>query len=638
MRVNLPKKTAIVCFAAMVCWAATVVADEAVKDKMGALREKLGDPKKDEVLALDRSERERYRQALDEIERLLADNNLVEARQRAQNALQMASSSDGRKFWTDIFNDLDRKYSTLRDNYPETVRLAILASGEAANTAKKPSELDKPLAELRTLQNQGAKLGTMNYREESWARLNAAVERVRSWQAVLDAEQSGDKAGALSAVNDLLTQAARGSSVSVTSSSGMSVSYSAPAIPSRDVMIAKQKELYQSVEALETEFLTQLAPKLAAAATPDAVQRVSDEYEAGVKRFAARSGSGGGTFERARVTLTGWQKLVNAQSMGRYRDAVTSLDQLVQGNPDFRLISSRQFAAKREELAKQSSAQSDRIDEPGLSQVVELLDKTSGADALADASGNLTKLLGQWQQGYVGDRMSSLLGNEVQSAVLDARSLAMLKQYTEARQFSRVWMLGASDAATGVPHRWRKKMLAARTELFTRAILAAFPIPKIEVKGPDESPDRMLIRVAEESLAKGDYKATLLSLDAYRVVFYPTGARPSWLDSGINGCSLLAAGDNFADAGQHVDAARAYRTILMLTGPFVPAKDAGVRLSKLGEKQAAAVASAATQPAMTLPSPPPTPVPMHNSTGMMPPPGYDAGRGINAPALVRPSE
>jgi hypothetical protein len=583
---------------------------------------------------------------LGQVKAALAKKDLFTARDAAQNASRSLQTPEFQIAWSQLLAQLNKDCDEFRSGFPDLAKAALDSARSKCLAAKGEDELEGVDEELQELAAQASHVTAtgerfVGMRDSLFARLQNAAQAVRTWRDMLAAQTAGNTQQALNNLANLENNQSR---------------------LFTPTAIAKVREaINDSANAVVDRRIAALAEAVAKAGSLEDCQKALDKFNkeprGGISYNSYNGMSGDFTrVQRASQTVQTWINVSSAKAAGRPRQALSLLGQDVRLNPgvvantnlDYTVIPQKTWTDLRTELTQMVAEESKVIREPELKQFVELVDKAQSLDALVDAARKSPLEPGRMSYGYpgAGFAQSSQFDNqsvvsEIAALAQDVNTLGAMREDLANSRFRNILMSWAAPAnartVTGTTanvsvtvttirsgtHRWKERTQALKQDMLLQALARFSQIPDLKAEA-NESPDQMLLRIADTAFKARDYRKVLLALDAYRITFYGTETTPEWLASDLRGCAAYLAALNYEAAEVPLAAAKCYMTVLGETGSHVPTKEAGERLRILRQKFPEAVSAAASQPSVP-PVSPNVASPMPGATTPVAPPTTQPG-------------
>lgn len=536
---------------------------------------------------------------IEQVKMFLDKKDYTGARSKAQDATQNMRTADYQIAWNQLLALINKECEAQRLSFPETVKAALENARVKCLQAKTEDQLAGVEDELQSLLEQAQRQEGYN---SSTRQLQNAPQTVRTWRDMLAAQEAGNIQQALNYLSNIESNQSR---------------------MFTPTEIAKVRTAVQErINADQEKRIAGLAEVVAKAATAEDCQKALDKFSSETRNpgYPNRGGEGG-RLSKAALTVQAWISAWQEMNAGRIRHALAILNQPRGGgfDPmsgsqlgwDYGVIPEATWKARKAELSKMITEEGTKILEPELKQYVELINQADTLDAMLDAI-KKSPLDNNRNINNEQNRFDNLtVITEINAWTSEVAVLAGIREDLANNRFKNVvisWVGNPSanmnpdmiryrnNGVIQTGYRWKEKTQTLRQELLLQALTHYSQIPNLKIVGT-ESPDQMLLRVADEAFKAQDYRKVLRALDAYRTAFNGAGPAPEWLLSDTRGCAAYLAGLNYEEAEVPMAAARSYIAVLAETGSRVPVKAASERLKKLRQKYPEAVDAAATQPA-----------------------------------------
>ena len=547
-----------------------------------------GNGDNDEIAANDRR---RSQQALVNIQEALDRQDYSSAAQLARSTTSQMRTAPFREVWLTLQPALAATASKGANEIADEFKQFVAAAPEAIQSAKSSEDLDPLALQLRRMQqrierrsNSGDDRAAADLTREQ---VQYAIQSVENWRPVVEAEAAEDYGRALGAIRNFEGNDRRG-----------------PLLP-RAFVTAKRKALQEKADAQFDASIKGVREAVAVAKTAAAVEAalapLRERLESTQNSPYGSYGNGANALQVELVAGTAYASALRNEAEGKPRAALASLQNGSSGAPQMmrrgspaRIIPEEMLAVKIATLQKMIASEATDIREPEVKAAAEPVSAAQDLAGFVAATAQANNFIGDSTR--IDNRT---LAVEFQSAAADAVALSRMDSLLAANQYGPFWQFNSQFASQGgalssgsiaQPHRWRDRVNAFRLDLIRRAILASAPFAAKAADG--ETPDKLLLRIADESAKRGDYAGVLRALQTYSVAFYTPTTVPAWLSADLLGVNAYLAGSNFDRAGQVTDAASQYLAALALTGPHVPTESIIERMKSLRAADPKAVDSA----------------------------------------------
>lgn len=400
--------------------------------------------------------------------------------------------------------------------------------------------------------------------------LSSARSGLREWSTALLAEESGDLAKAIEALNRL------GPGYSSSSSLWQNSKELQAKIAALRETLAKQTE--QTLQATRAA----ISKARSAAEGTQLLQDFTRQMER-LSRAAASDAFLQQQIEALRNALNNWTRVLLAEEKGDIQQALANLGNLDSDAYATRLDPQLQgiVTAKREALTRRLLDAVPKADDAILKLVAAEVEKAGSLDELI---GLRTKLTGLQSSGFSSSRMfGTYQQGEVALLLADLSQLESARQAVESRQFS-MYLQAYPVHGPASQHRWKDITRRHYNVLKAQAFAELFQLGSLKLSA-NETVDQALLKVSDRALEAKEWERALRGLEAYRICLFANQPPPASLADQIDAYRYFIAARNYEKAGEPEQAAACYLRALQAPAEHAPVAAATKEIMRLRKER-----------------------------------------------------